>query len=409
MKSEIVKEKSSIKIIPLIIAVYSALFALIYFALLFQASFSYYKNPPQVLLLIQFLLILGSVFLFSFIALTLIQTSYRKHSGIFFVIGISVLISVYFINLFANITDLIHPRYHAYFEAFTQIFIPSVWLMVSIIFMVLLIEYRRSLSKYLKKWKQSKVKEKPKKTPEKKPVQPIIISKTTEPAETKRPIIKKKETLPKPSKIEYIILDLIYSGMDSIDLFQKETALSRKDITDILMIMQKRGWIVEENTKYRLTKKGFEIVEELEYLKLKEEPTTIHYTATKISAIMNTIGLFLLMTSFMFPLIGKSPLTQEIYLIDLLKTDFVVKLFVLSIVLIFIGYFYPEFSSFAGVILLFFSLMLSSISRIPVILSVKIQLYNTGFYILLLATFIFLMTGFARQKKRALNESSQEG
>ncbi len=97
------------KILLTIISAYIAFISLIYFILFFRATFSYYRNPPQILLIEMFLLLLVAAFMFMFLATYYSKDTYQNYSPALFSAGI--IISGGVLILFPQSISEIPPRH----------------------------------------------------------------------------------------------------------------------------------------------------------------------------------------------------------------------------------------------------------------------------------------------------------
>lgn len=116
-----------------------------------------------------------------------------------------------------------------------------------------------------------------------------------------------------------------------------------------------------------------------------------------ISKILNTIGLFLFVAAFMFPVLGKPPFSRYIFLQDLFLNEFWALLIILPAIFALIGYAYRRASIISGLILILMLLILSEAGKQGLPIIGKIVMYGLGFYLLLGASLMFILASVVRK------------
>ncbi|WP_456478185.1 hypothetical protein [Geoglobus ahangari] len=174
------------KVLLTIISAYIATISLIYFILFFKATFSYYRNPPQILMIEMFLFLLIASFMFAFAGIYYTKTDYQKYSYVFASIGL-ILLGGAFI-LYPQALPELPPRYGSIFNRISSV----VEIISAILFAGVLILYMTPKLKISTK----KPVKKPRKAADVEIVELPVEPKTTNPA----PKIK-KGTETKPLKM----------------------------------------------------------------------------------------------------------------------------------------------------------------------------------------------------------------
>jgi hypothetical protein len=182
-------------------------------------------------------------------------------------------------------------------------------------------------------------------------------------------------------------------------------AMSKSAILDSLNLLENMGYIVCEDGQYKLTKFGYEavrgsddLIDAIEEIREIEIEVTNPTTASKI---LNTISIFLFLVSFILPIAGRELL--NIYLADIINAPYRthIILAILGIIITFsiAAYFDPRSAIMSGIFGLILIYVVSQ--SIPLVnlglFSVKPS-YQIGFYLLVLASLMWLVIPFTAKK-----------
>ncbi|MFO7966271.1 MAG: hypothetical protein R6U44_01560 [Archaeoglobaceae archaeon] len=413
--------KSGIKAFSCMISLFIAVVSLIYFLLSLKDVIAY-ANPPFILILESILLLIVCILMLNYVTISYLRYLSGKINAMIFLSGLTALMFFYIIyietakHLFQRNEDFV--RFSAYLTDETLFFIFSAMILVSFIpFIYQKLRKIPTNAHFQKVWRfiKNKVKK-----PNFNKIRTVLRTeskkeiKSGENGSNKvRSFLHISEPPPKPDKIDYLILSKVYENFNRIEKIQEVLPISNKEITNSIEILEQNNLIENENGEYKLTKKGFEIIHKKVAYEKSSKPKKPKNVSkpSQLTFALNTIALFLIFTSFLFPVFGNS-LLGEINLVQLIGNNGINQiLFFLALLLAILGYVFPSSNLFAGMLFFVFVginvILISSnppglvSSYLPIEIT---DIYNKGFYSLLGGSLILLISTFSQKIEKQITD-----